>query len=86
MIFSDIAIDTSREDRLDRAPAARALAETLADPAVGTPLTIGVLGGWGTGKTSLMKLFAAELRQTERGRNDLIVWFDAWPFSSPCSP
>ncbi|WKZ40976.1 MAG: SUMF1/EgtB/PvdO family nonheme iron enzyme [Anaerolineales bacterium] len=60
-------------DALDFTP----YVETLADiiQTGNTPLTIGVFGGWGSGKTSLMKMV----------RNDLpddftVAWFDAWKY------
>jgi predicted KAP-like P-loop ATPase len=40
-----------------------------------TPLTIGVFGTWGSGKTSLMKMVKNKLP------NDFTVaWFDAWKY------
>jgi hypothetical protein len=44
------------EDQLDFAPYARTLADIIADPKTATPLTIGVFGSWGQGKTSLMRM------------------------------
>jgi len=40
-----------------------------------TPITIGVYGDWGSGKTSLMRL-ARELLQAEA----TTIWFNAWKF------
>lgn len=38
---------------------------------------IGIFGGWGTGKTTLMKMIERKL-----GNHDdiLVVWFDAWKY------
>ena len=41
-----------------------------------TPVTIGIFGDWGSGKTSLMRMLEEDLRDTHR-----TVWFDAWKFS-----
>ncbi len=41
------------------------------------PLTIGVFGGWGSGKTSLMQMVEASLKQ-EKIKT---VWFNAWKYS-----
>lgn len=51
--------------------------ETLADiiQTGNTPLTIGVFGGWGSGKTSLMKMLKNKLPQTYT-----VAWFDAWKY------
>jgi ribosomal protein S13 len=52
-ILSDRPAD---QDQLDFAPYAETLAGIIADPGTHTPLIIGVFGGWGQGKTSLMRM------------------------------
>ncbi|TFL16041.1 KAP family P-loop NTPase fold protein [Jannaschia formosa] len=84
MIFGDNAIEKPELDRLDRTRAAKALCAVLDNPSVETPLTIGVLGGWGTGKTSLMLLLKHELRRdalARGGARDVSLWFDAWTYA-----
>ncbi|MFC1975870.1 P-loop NTPase fold protein [Chloroflexota bacterium] len=44
------------QDGLDFQPYIDSLAELIIDPATSTPLTIGVFGRWGSGKTSLMQM------------------------------
>jgi len=75
------------EDQLNFAPYARTLAEVIADGSVQTPLTIGVFGSWGSGKTSLMAMIKRRLDALRReGRRSgqevtcphLTVWFNAW--------
>jgi predicted KAP-like P-loop ATPase len=39
------------------------------------PVTIGVFGDWGSGKTSIMKMLQAELAKNEEVA---VVYFDAW--------
>jgi formylglycine-generating enzyme required for sulfatase activity len=52
-----------------------------------TPLTIGIYGSWGTGKTSLMRLIAHNLKNKEKynGKGDFrkckTVWFQAWKYA-----
>jgi hypothetical protein len=41
------------------------------------PLTIGVFGGWGTGKTSLMQMIESRLKRD----GIKTVWFNAWKYS-----
>lgn len=41
------------------------------------PVTIGVFGDWGSGKTSIMKMLQAELAKNEQ---IAVVYFDAWLF------
>jgi Cdc6-like AAA superfamily ATPase len=42
------------------------------------PLTIGIFGEWGTGKTSLMRLIEKEV--TSVYNNAAAVWFNAWQY------
>jgi len=60
-------------DALDFTP----YVETLADiiQTGNTPLTIGVFGGWGSGKTSLMKMVKKQLPS-----DFTVAWFDAWKY------
>ncbi len=49
------------------------------------PFVYGVLGDWGTGKTSIMKLlqnrFEKEMRKPD-GRPYIPIWFDAWKYEN----
>lgn len=64
------------EDKLGFARTADAIVETIKS-APRRPLTVGVFGGWGTGKTSLMQMVEARLKE---GRIKTI-WFNAWKYS-----
>jgi formylglycine-generating enzyme required for sulfatase activity len=78
-ILSDQPAD---EDRLNFAPYAKTLADIIADPGTRTPLTIGVFGGWGRGKTSLMRMVRRRLEETEDTDFPVrSVWFNAWLYS-----
>jgi len=62
-------------DRLDFAPRAEALATVLASDC--PPHVVGVIGGFGTGKTTLMKIAEEKLRAKLAFES---LWFDAWGF------
>lgn len=71
----------TEKDALDFTP----YVETLADiiQTGNTPLTIGVFGGWGSGKTSLMRMVQNGIPDSEyKGlpKDYTIVWFDAWKY------
>jgi hypothetical protein len=72
LVFTEAATDW-----LDRGPSVQALRRLLDSPALATPLVIGVYGGWGTGKTSVMQTLEASLTAPQR----LILWFDAWVYA-----
>lgn len=46
-----------------------------------TPITIGIFGSWGSGKTSLMRMVQQNLDKGRRGKPVAqTVWFDAWKY------
>ncbi len=62
------------EDHLDFGPYATALAELIAAPQTQTPLTMGLFGTWGSGKSSLMQLIQKDLKQRQGGK-PIVKWF-----------
>lgn len=79
MTFSDapFVLGGEREDLLGRLPYVRALLTALRSNGLDTPLVVGVYGGWGTGKTSVMKTLRDALEKDGR----LTLWFDAWVYA-----
>lgn len=73
--YSDLP---ATRDELGFASSAAALAAIVqgADLA-DTPLTVGVYGPWGSGKTSLMGMILKQLDDTRC----TTVWFDAWRYA-----
>lgn len=45
-----------------------------------TPLTIGVQGAWGSGKTSLMRMVESALSNSKQPK--LLSWFDTWQYGA----
>jgi predicted KAP-like P-loop ATPase len=41
--------------------------------------TLGIYGGWGTGKTTLMEMIECQL---ENDKNIVTIWFDAWRYEN----
>ena len=54
------------------------LLETLRT--TGTPLTLGVFGNWGTGKTSLLRMLKRDLDEGDHPGPLRTVWFTAWKY------
>ena len=67
----------AEDDLLDFARYSRPLTDRLVDPKTRTPFTLGILGRWGTGKSTLMSMIRKGLQ--ERGL--ATVWFNAWRYN-----
>lgn len=67
-------------DVLGFADVAGRLADLVLESRLSTPMAVGVLGGWGSGKSTLMRFVESELgvRRTAGGAKVETVWFDAW--------
>jgi predicted KAP-like P-loop ATPase len=55
-----------------------------------TPMTIGVQGEWGSGKTSLLNKIWADLERSNKEDNSIDdfkqIWINSWEHSLLCSP
>jgi predicted KAP-like P-loop ATPase len=63
-------------DFLNYSEVAELVAETIGTERL-LPLSLGIFGGWGTGKSSTLRLIESELNRGDPDRY-LIVKFDAW--------
>ena len=80
-ILKDIQLLTDQptiNDELNYDQYASVIARLLTDSKTKTPLTIGIHGAWGCGKTSLMRMIDKKIK-TKRIKK---IWFDAWRFQS----
>ncbi|MFI7012977.1 P-loop NTPase fold protein [Streptomyces sp. NPDC050164] len=74
-LLNDEPVTDLEADLLGTARAAREPAGLLHASRTATPFTLAVDAGWGMGKSSLMRLVEAELRQH---RDVATVWYNAW--------
>lgn len=85
MFDADRPITTSQQDRLNRAPFARSLARSLLEHPETDSMVVGLYGGWGTGKTSLLNLVHEELNAASSNMPDdekpVLLNFSAWSYS-----
>jgi gamma-glutamyl hercynylcysteine S-oxide synthase len=80
-IFNDTP---SPEDTFHFAAYAKTISDIIAAKHNETPLTIGIFGSWGSGKTSLMQLIRRNLdtyKKDENFRRCKTVWFQAWKYA-----
>lgn len=77
-IISDVPISSKSDDLFDRASWAEQLANVIVGINSPNAFTVGIVGPWGSGKTSMMNMIVEELRN--QGLE--IVRFSPWLFSS----
>lgn len=78
--WTDQPIVAAEEDRFNFHDYAEALGRIALTAS--TPITVGIFGPWGSGKTSLMRLISDFLqgqRATE-ARQPHVMWFNAWQY------
>jgi len=76
LVSGDDAIDTAEADWFDFDGPAGALARNLYDVSKSSGVCCGILGPWGSGKSSFMKLMAQHAKQANS--KVCITWFTAW--------
>jgi KAP family P-loop domain len=76
---SDEPIDGAAQDRFNRAPFAKRIADTIARRPDSSSLVIGVFGPWGDGKTSVLKMMEEALEQYD---DVVVIRFNPWHFQS----
>lgn len=74
-----LGADLPKEDLLGRQGLVKSIAAMLKDSGQTTPLNIAILGDWGSGKSSVMKLLADELHQTSPDQF-YFANFNAWEY------
>ena len=77
-IFDDYPITESKFFNFDAY--ANAISGIIQSTNTGTPLVIGIVGDWGSGKTSLMRTIEKKIRENKNAYPAQTVWFNAWKF------
>ena len=65
----------SESDYLNFGEVSQLTVDILTSPGM-LPVSVGVFGNWGAGKSSLLKLIESKLREDSQSR--LVINFDAW--------
>ena len=74
--WTDREIQKSADDKLNFSQYSRVLSDIARS--ADTPLTVGVFGPWGSGKTSLMRLVEQDLQTGYK--TPFLAWFNAWHY------
>ncbi|MBI1879927.1 MAG: hypothetical protein HYR94_17185, partial [Chloroflexi bacterium] len=74
--WTDREVRQAEQDRLRFGHYCQVLSDIVAE--ADTPLTVGIFGPWGSGKTSLMRLVEEKLKNAQPA--PLTVWFNAWKY------
>ncbi|MBR3140831.1 MAG: hypothetical protein IKF11_08210 [Methanobrevibacter sp.] len=79
-MISDAPITSEDKDQLNRMPFVKRLSKSICNYNQKDCLTIGLMGEWGCGKSSIMNLIFNEI---EKEKKDWIyIKFDPWYFSN----
>ena len=79
LLSDEPILESDRADFLEFEHTAKVLAR--AGLYTDSPITIGVYGNWGSGKTSLMRLMKQIIEKEGTGENAAVaVWFNAWQY------
>jgi tetratricopeptide (TPR) repeat protein/Cdc6-like AAA superfamily ATPase len=73
----------SRRDYLDFKAYAEPLADLISRESTQTPLTVGLFGAWGSGKTTLMRMIERSLKKIQNQPDSIqfvLVSFEAWKY------
>ena len=82
----DVAIKHKRDDLLNRKELARKISDYILSYKDIEPLTIGIIGKWGSGKSSLINLILCylefEIKNKTLDHDYIIIHFNPWFFSN----
>ena len=79
LLSDEPIVESNRADQLKFGHTAKVLARAALH--TDSPITIGVFGNWGSGKTSLMRLMWEIVNEEGIGDNAAVaVWFNAWQY------
>lgn len=85
MLLHDQPIQKEDEDILSRTGFAHHLAQTILEWKQPESIVIGLMGSWGTGKTSVLNLavkkFSELTKHWEKQKQPVFVWFNPWNIS-----
>ena len=82
MYNADFPISSYVNDLLGRSSYAKELAHTILNYGIQEALCIGLLGSWGSGKTSVLNMMIEEIENGKTDKKITIIKFEPWNFTS----
>ena len=86
MVYDDCPITDSTSDRLGRSDFVRNIAEAITTYPNSDSFTIGLLGEWGSGKTSVLNLIEKEINDLNQNKKikekHIVIKFNPWNFTN----
>ncbi|MEM8485425.1 MAG: SUMF1/EgtB/PvdO family nonheme iron enzyme [Bacteroidota bacterium] len=79
-LAGDLPEKSLANDLLNVGSYVETLTDFIASDDATTPMTVGIYGKWGSGKTTLMRMVQSELQTHTASKNFPVVWFDAWKY------
>ncbi|GAB2982736.1 hypothetical protein GCM10027049_19370 [Mucilaginibacter puniceus] len=80
-ILIDKELDLNQKDLLNTRSYAKSLKELILNAPSNTPMTIGLFGEWGSGKSSIIKTLTTDLKDSKKLRVKFVV-YDAWKYAN----
>lgn len=80
-LLIDKEVDLNEKDLLHTKPYVKSLKDLILNAPQNTPMTIGLFGEWGSGKSSIIKTLTKELEQ-EKNQHIQFVVYDAWKYAN----
>jgi len=82
MYLEDAPIKKQDEDLLNRSNFAKRLGKSILSTNTKNGFSIGLYGPWGSGKSSVVNMIIEEIKESTKGNEPVIMYFNPWNFSS----
>ena len=82
-MFTDRPIEKSENDVLDRAAFSRMIGDILMSTSKNESLCVGLMGPWGSGKTSVINMAIEHIESEKRTPHISVIRFEPWNFTTP---
>ena len=82
-MFTDQPIKGQKEDAYNRAAFSQMLGDVLISMQLGDSVCIGLMGPWGSGKTSIINMVEEYITSEKKDPLISVIRFEPWNFTTP---